>query len=151
MILTQKQKQLCAEAVELPKDELMPFLEKHALTGGPWFYYHDNSRELRKRKTRTRQYRIRVERLVKQQGRCALCDTDIAPDARCCLDRTDKVVCAGCNQYLTAWRRLRADGIGEQDTVKFDGGTKADTTSEPDNSPDGAPETGPGNVPIFGA
>lgn len=136
MILTQQQKQLCAEAAELPKDKLVSFLEKHALTGGPWFYYNDNRRKLRKRKTRTRQYRVRTAILARQRGRCALCDTDITPDARCCLDRTGKVVCGRCNQYLNAWRRLRADGIGEQDTVRFDGGA-----GEPDDSPGSAPDT----------
>ncbi len=141
MILTPERQKLCAECIALtPKSkERKIFATKHDIRGQELFYYKRDYKASGK-KTRAGKRKARTRALTAQQGRCALCNVDITPGSRCCLDKAGKTVCMVCNQYLTLWRKYQADGISEQDIVAFTGidtTQDTDTGNTPDTTPDG--------------
>ena len=119
MKLTTEQQQACKAALEITDSyERIEYMEQHGILGAPMWYYKCNYQ--RATMTRTAKSKARVRVLASQSNRCALCDTDIKPGVRCCLDKTGKVVCMTCNQLLSLLRRYKVNGLTATDFNTFD-------------------------------
>ena len=105
----------CAHALTLAGDERWNYQEKHGVASAQvwmWKRDHTDIPQTRAKKTKTR---IRV--LASQGGCCALCGK--ADAARWFLNKTGKVLCYGCNQFVNMGRKLRAGGVEWEDMESF--------------------------------
>ena len=129
MKLSEEKQKICVEATKIANsDECWAYLQEQGVSGQDlWLYkrdYHKYDNNL----SRSRVLHLRKLALIKQNNRCALCDTGIELGFRCCLDKTGKVVCRRCNLLLVSWRRARADGITEESMIEFDTDTQTGTS-----------------------
>ncbi len=105
----------CKHAATLSDTEKWEYQEKHGITSADVWQYKQNQKDTHQTRAKKKKTRARV--LTSQGGCCALCEK--ADVGRWCLDKTGKVLCCGCNQFLNSWRKLRANGVTCEDMEEF--------------------------------
>ncbi len=119
-MLTERQLQLYAEREELPKGpQRREFIESHdeLSVKGLSEYMTYQRRHATILKPARRQWKRTI--LQKQDNRCALCERKTTGSSACLDSITGKVVCRRCLMGMAGWRKLRADGITEEDQKAF--------------------------------
>ena len=111
-----EQDQHCATALILRGTEKIAYMREHGLTSEQVWRYSEDCKDTRQTRAKTKKTRSRA--LAAQDGACALCG--VCGASRYCLDRTGKVVCGGCHQFLAPYRKLRAAGVELEDMREFE-------------------------------
>ncbi len=102
-------------ATTLAGDEKWEYQEKHGITSANVWAWKQNQKDTHQTRAKKKKTRARV--LASQGGCCALCGkTDVG---RWCLDKSGKIMCCGCNQFVNSWRKLRAGGVECEDMEVF--------------------------------
>jgi hypothetical protein len=109
----------CKHAATLSGAEKITYMRENDITGEQVWRYGQTHKDTELTRAKKKKARVRV--LVAQSGACALCETQIGVGRRSCLDRTGKVLCCQCNQFLTRYRKLRAGGVECLDMEEFAG------------------------------